>query len=77
MPIAKIRYSDQARWSDAKRVDVVNEDDALQIIRETMSCFQLNWADYQIGPGPIKTIYANEAMRHNREMAILRGLQDC
>lgn len=77
MPIAKIRYSDQARWSDAKRVDVVNEADVLEIILETMGCFQLNWADYQIGPGPIKTIYANDAMRHNREMSIRCGLQDC
>jgi len=41
-----------------------------------MSLFQLNWADFQYDGGEIKTIYANEAAKHNRELALRSGGRD-
>lgn len=72
--IAKLRYSDQARWADAHRVDVLDAQDAIDIAKGIMGCFQLNWVDIQVGSGEIFSLYANEAMQRNREMAIRHGV---
>lgn len=76
MPIAKIRHSDQSSWRDASRVPATSQAHAEQIARQTMSLFQLNWADFQYDGGEIKTIYANEAAKHNRELALRSGGRD-
>jgi len=41
-----------------------------------MSLFQLNWADVQFDGGEIRTIYASEIAKKNREMANAHGVRD-
>lgn len=76
MPTAKIRHSDQSSWREATRVPAMSQAHAEQIARQTMSLFQLSWADVQFDGGEIKTIYANEVARHNRELALRSGVRD-
>jgi len=57
-------------------VQVASACGADAIAKQTMSLFQLNWADVQFDGGEIRTIYASEIAKKNREMANAHGVRD-